>query len=523
MNLMFRRARSFLLAIVVLALPYRVSAAERPNFVLILCDDMGFSDIGCTGSEIETPNIDRLAAEGQLWTQFYNNAKCTTTRATLITGLYPRRPEPHLKPNMATLPEALHEGGYVSHMAGKWHLGSKQPHQPTDRGFDSFYGLLDGCCNFFDPSIADPPFKGNRVRWFGQNLSGETERITEFPDDFFTTDAFTDSAIAFVESASKSGEPFFLNLNYTAPHYPLHAPENDIAKYRGVYDSGWDELRTARFLRQKEMGLFPKISTPAPANRDTPDWGSLTAEEQAYQSELMAVYAAMVDRMDRQIGRLLEALAETGADENTFVMFLSDNGGCAEKPGGFDLNRTPGVREFYTACGPGWATAQNTPFRRYKQWVHEGGISTPLIVRSPVGFGAGDASAGRRIESVGHIVDLQPTILDLAGVTMPEKNNGKDVLPLEGVSLAKVISGEADDVADRRLFWEWNRSRAVRDGDWKLVKDRNRDGWELYNVVKDRTEENDLSSKKPAVAAELESAWLDWAKKTGVKVKSRKK
>ena len=499
-----------------------LSGAEKPNFVLILCDDMGFSDLGCTGSEIATPNIDRLAGEGQLWTQFYNNAKCTTTRATLITGLYPRRPEPHLRAEMATLPESLSAGGYVSHMAGKWHLGSKQPHQPTDRGFDTFYGLLDGCCNFFDPAQPDPPYKGNRVRWFGKNESGVTERITQFPSDFYTTDAFTDSAIEFVNSAKETGKPFFLNLNYTAPHYPLHAPEIDIAKYRGKYDAGWDAIKKTRFARQIELGLFPSIGGPAPANRDTPDWNSLSKEDQAYQSELMAVYAAMIDRMDQQIGRLLHVLDDTGLSDNTFVIFLSDNGGCAEKPGGFDRSRTPGVKEYYTACGPGWATAQNTPFRRYKQWVHEGGISTPLIIRSPPGFFPGSHRAGRRVATVGHIVDLPPTILALAGVSHLEERGGKKTLPLEGVSLVSVISGESKTAADRQIFFDWNRSRAVRDGDWKLVKDRAGSSWELYNIATDRTEQVNLAAEHPETVTQLENAWNRWAKKTGVKTNRRK-
>lgn len=495
-----------------------IDAAEKPNFVLILCDDMGFSDLGCTGSEIATPNIDRLAADGQMWTQFYNNAKCTTTRASLITGLYPRRSKSLLRPNMATLPEALTRGGYVSHMAGKWHLGSKSPHQPTDRGFSTFYGLLDGCCNFFDPSIPDPDFKGGRVRWFGQNLTGTTERITDFQSDYYTTDAFTDSAIAFVKQAAAGDSPFFLNLNYTAPHYPLHAPEDEIAKYRGRYSAGWDVLRAERFARQKTLGLFPGMAAPAPANRDTPDWNSLSQEEREYHAELMAVYAAMIDRMDQQIGRLIAALRETETLENTVVMFLSDNGGCAEKPGGIKLDRTPGVRQFYTACGPGWATAQNTPFRRYKQWVHEGGISTPFILRCPESLIADGVKRGRFVGEIGHIIDVQPTILELAGVTHPVEMGGREIIPLEGVSLAATIIGEASS-SERTLFFEWSRSRAVREGDWKLVRDRGKPDWELYNVAEDRTEQHDLAKEQPSRVKRMEAAWLAWAEKTELKAK----
>lgn len=484
-----------------------VDAAESPNIVLIMCDDMGFSDIGCYGSEINTPNIDRLAREGMRFTQFYNNAKCTTTRASLITGKYPLRSGQHLQPSVVTIPEVLHEVGYRSVLSGKWHLGSEAPRRPSDRGFDSYYGLLDGCCNFHDPSIPDPPFKGNRVRWFGE----DDVRITEFPEDFYTTDAFSDYACRAIESAAEDDVPLFLHVCYTAPHYPLHAKEEDIARYRGRYDNGWNVLRQQRHQRQIAMGLVdPSWELPPPGREVTP-WDEI--DNQPYFAELMAVYAAMIDRMDQGIGRILNTLDEQGIVDNTVVMFLSDNGGCAEKPGGFDYDRVPGIKEFYTACGPGWAYAQNTPFRRYKQWVHEGGISTPLIVRWP-----GVVAEDSLTNAVGHIIDLLPTCADIADAEYPRAHGGQDILPVDGLTLSPVLRGQQRAGHDT-LFWEWSGSRAVRAGDWKLSWDRGIKRWELYDLPRDRTEMHDLAAEHPDVVEQLNQQWLAWAQETGLKVK----
>ncbi|MEZ6053151.1 MAG: arylsulfatase [Planctomycetaceae bacterium] len=483
------------------------NAAERPNIVLIMCDDMGWSDIGCYGGEIRTPNIDRLAAEGMRFTQFYNNAKCTTTRASLITGLYPRRSGRLLKDNMVTIPEVLATAGYYSALSGKWHLGSEAPTRPSDRGFDHYYGLLDGCCNFHNPARPDPEFKGGRVRWFGE----DDVRITEFPEDFYTTDAFTDDACETIEGAVKQKQPFFLHVCYTAPHYPLHALEEDIARYRGKYNIGWHELRRRRHERQLAMGLIDSSWELPPPDKEVTPWDEI--DNQAYFAELMAVYAAMVDRMDQGIGRILDKLDEHDITDNTVVMFLSDNGGCAEKPGGFDYSRTPGVEEFYTACGPGWAYAQNTPFRRWKQWVHEGGISTPFIVRWP-----GVVEANSMSNAVGHIIDVLPTCADITGAEYPETHNGHDILPVEGLTLRPLFEGNTR-TGHETLYWEWTGNRAIRQGNWKLCWDKTVQAWELYNLPQDRTEMHNLADENPEVVKQLSDMWFAWADETEVEVK----
>lgn len=480
-------------------------AADRPNIVLIMCDDMGFSDIGCYGGEIETPHLDRLAAEGMRFTQFYNNAKCTTTRASLITGLYPRPRGGLLKPNMVTIPEVLAPAGYRSILSGKWHLGSSAPRRPSDRGFDQYYGLLDGCCNFHDPALPDPPFKGGRIRWFGE----DDRRITEFPEGFYTTDAFTDYACTAIRDAVDDEKPFFLHVCYTAPHYPLHAKPDDIAKYRGRYRDGWDALRRQRHQRQIEMGLVdPDWDLPGP-DREVADWESLPNAD--YFDHLMATYAGMVDCMDQGIGRILSTLDEAGVTDETIVLFLSDNGGCAELPGGIDEQRVPGVKEYYTCCGPGWAYAQNTPFRRFKSWVHEGGISTPLIVRWP-----GVTPSGSWCRDVAHIIDLLPTCLDVAQADYPAERDGEAVLPCEGRSLVPLLRGETRS-ARETLCWEWAGNRAIREGRWKLVWDKKVKSWELYDVVVDRTEMHDLAAQHPDRVSAMSERWSDWARTTGVK------
>lgn len=480
---------------------------RRPNIVLILCDDMGFSDIGCYGGEIRTPNINRLAAEGLRFRQFYNNAKCTTTRASLLTGLYPRRKGPLLKSNMVTLAEVLKAAGYQTALSGKWHLGNRSPRRPSDRGFDRYFGLLDGCCNYFDPSLPDPKFKGGRVRF----VAKDDRRITRFPDHFYMTDAISDYAVECLEDFARQKRPFFLHVCYTAPHYPLHAKEADIARYKGRYRKGWEVLRQQRYQRQLKMGLIdPRWQLP-PRDPEVQPWEE--APHKNWQDLRMAVYAAMIDSMDQGIGRIFRKLKETGADKNTVVIFLSDNGGCAETPGGNDPRRLPGPKEYYTHCGPGWAWAQNTPFRRYKSWVHEGGISTPCIFWWP-----GHIRANTWTNEVGHIIDLLPTCADLAGAEYPARYNGNAILPAEGVSLQPVLAGKSPGLS-RLLYWEWAGNRAIREGNWKLCWDRKVGRWELYDLVADRTERNDLAERHPQRVQRMRDMWFRWAAKTGVRVK----
>ncbi|MCA9066864.1 MAG: sulfatase-like hydrolase/transferase, partial [Planctomycetaceae bacterium] len=371
--------RTCLPLVVILLLLSTSGHAEQPNILLIMVDDMGWSDIGCYGSEISTPNIDRLATEGMLFTSFYNNAKCTTTRASLLTGLYPRnggRGVELLGPNMLTLAEALKNCGYETGLSGKWHNGSKAPHRPFDRGFDRSFGLWDGCCNFFDPGQPDPQFKGGRVRFFGE----DDRRMTEFPPDFYTTDAFTDHAIATIRKHAASGKPFFHYLPYTAPHYPLHAKPEDIARYQGKYSGGWDALRRTRYARQLELGLITSDVYPlADRNPNNRTFEEGRADDLEWELSRMEVYAAMIDCVDQNIGRILSTLDEIGAADNTLILFLSDNGACDETPGGAaNSEHRPGPRQWYSHVGPNWAYAQNTPFRRYKAYTHEGGIATPM-------------------------------------------------------------------------------------------------------------------------------------------------
>ncbi len=484
-----------------------VAAAPRPNIILMMADDMGFSCISPYGGEIDTPNLQRLADEGLLFTQFYNNAKCTTTRASLLSGMYPRGSGSSIPGGIATVGEQMGAAGYRTALFGKWHLGSVAPQRPIDRGFDEFYGLMDGCCNFFNPAQPDPEAKGGKIRVFGRN----DERITEFPEGYYTTDAFTDEAIAAIEKFEVEGEPFFLHLAFTAPHYPLHAPAEDIAKYRGKYLDGWEAMREARYERQKEMGLWE--TTPALSETDSKAY-PWEGSNQDWEDLRMATYAAMVDRMDQNIGRLLATLDELGIAENTIVMFLSDNGGCTEEPGGRDDTQEPGVVSTYTAVGPSWGWAQNAPFRRYKSWVNEGGISTPMIVRWP-----SQVKAGTKTNQVGHIIDVVPTCLEVAGAEPLAVMLEKKTEPLEGLSLLPILRGETRTAPDE-LCWEWSGNCAIRRGDWKLVWDTalKPSKWELFDLEADRAELHDLAGTKPDLVKELADAYTKWATNTGRKL-----
>jgi arylsulfatase len=490
------------------------SAAEppRPSIVLIMCDDMGYSDLGCYGGEIRTPNLDRLAAEGLRFTQFYNCAKCTTTRASLITGLHPRFGKGGLlREDMVTIAEVMKEAGYQTSLSGKWHLGSAPPRRPVDRGFDEYYGLMDGCSNFFNPVQRDPPYKGGRVRTFGHN----DRLISEFPDDFYATDAFSDHAADMIRRFARAGKPFFVHVCYTAPHYPLHAKPEDIDRYQGKYGMGWHELRPQRHARQLEMGLLDPRWKLAPEDPRVGPWEGIELRE--LWELRMAVYAAMIDCMDQGIGRIIKALEESGENENSVVMFLSDNGGCAELPEGADFPHPPGPKEYYTSCGPGWGWAQNTPFRRYKAWVHEGGIATPLIAWWP-----GVIKPGTITHQVGHVVDFMPTCIELAGARYPETFRGQAILPVEGRSLVPILRGH-ERVPHETLCWYWSGNRAIRAGKWKLVWEKSARRWELFDLNADRTELDDLADHEPQRVQQMSETWLDWANQVGLKVGSPQK
>ena len=485
------------------------AARPRPNIVLILLDDVGYSDYGCFGSEIETPHIDRLAAGGLRFTQFYNNAICLPTRASLLTGLYPRYVGPErriqLTSEMLTLGELLQSAGYQTSLSGKWHLGAAAPHRPIDRGFGDFFGMLDGCSNHFDPSIPDPPFEGGRLRLWARNA----ERLTKFSPDFYSSDAIADHAIENIRRGAQAGQPFFSHVCFTAAHSPLHAKPADIAKYRGKYGIGWDEVRRRRRTRQLELGITRDNWVTAPREPEVTPWDAEPLR--AWNENLMAVYAAMIDSIDQNIGRILQAVEESGAGKNTLVLVLNDNGGCAEQAGGDDPSNVAGPKECYVSCGAGWAYAQNTPFRRYKGWVHEGGIATPLIAYWP-----GVVPASRLTDEVGHVVDLLPTLAEIANATYPAERGGQRLLSLEGLSLLAVLRGEQVEPRQcEAICWKAFDNRAVRQGRSKLVRDMNVGRWELYDIVADRTETRDLAAEFPERVRELAAIWNDWAEKTG--------
>ncbi|MEA3211251.1 MAG: hypothetical protein QOE70_4308 [Chthoniobacter sp.] len=511
-------------------------AAAKPNILLILADDLAFSDLGCYGSEIQTPNLDALAKDGLRLTQFYNSARCSPTRASILTGLHPHQAGfPNLSGTLpktcATIPEVLKPAGYRSYMVGKWHLNEKNP--PTERGFDEFYGMLGG----FNSCWKE---EGIYSRW----PQGRERRVYA-KDQFYSTDVFGDYAVDFINDGQKSGKPWFLYLAFNAPHFPLHAPEADIAKYEAMYfEKGWDRIREDRLARMKDLGLMPRdlALTPrsnVPANRfntetgwadkDNPAWDSLPEDRRRDLARRMAVYAAMVDRMDAAIGRVVAHLKTTGQFDNTVLFFLSDNGACAEwDPWGFDKSsgpqnilhrgddlKTVGGPDSYISYGSGWANACNTPFRLYKHYNHEGGIRSPFIVHWPAGLKAKGLAAGP-----GYITDLMPTICALTGATYPKEREGTAILPEEGVSLLPAFRGKP--LPQREIFIEHEGNRSVRDGEWKLVALHDRP-WELYNLAADPTEMHDLAAREQQRVKELAAAWEAWAERCDVREKRRGK
>jgi arylsulfatase len=531
----------------------QLSAAEKPNIVLILADDLGWSDIGCYGGEIQTPNLDALAKGGVRFTQFYNSARCCPTRASLLTGLYPhqagvgsmtndRGPEHPgyrgtLQPNTVTLAEVLRDAGYRTYMVGKWHLrNEKTDVKPTDRGFDEFYGMLGG----YNSCWEERPYY---TRWPKDRTPRAYTSATDGqPGTFYSTDAFADYAVDFLADARKAGKPFFLYLAFNAPHFPLHAPEANIAKYEAMYfEKGWDAVREERLARQKELGLVPKDlpltprsgvppkshAKPSPyASKDNPAWSSLPEDRRRDLARRMAVYAAMVDRLDVAVGRVVSDLKQHGQLDNTLILFLSDNGACWEwDPLGFDGTsgsknvlhigddlKTVGGPGSYMSYGSGWANAGNTPWRLYKHFSHEGGIRTPLIVHWPAGMKA----RGEFRPQVGHITDVMPTLVAVSGAQYPAERDGVKIQPMEGRSLLPALANQAIDRA-APIFFEHEGSRAVRDGKWKLVS-LSGDAWELYDLDADPTEMHNLITKEVARAKSLIEQWEAWAKRCHVEV-----
>lgn len=526
----------------------------QPNILIIMSDDMGYSDAGAYGGEIRTPAIDRLAARGKKFTQFYNTARCCPSRASLLTGLYPHQAgighlifkTPHsgysdfLAPESITIAEVLRDAGYSTYMSGKWHLAPRSynpetdvEHWPTRRGFDKFYGTIAGSGSFWDPSTL---------------CRGETfitpDNDPEYqPETFYYTDAITDNALAFLEQHDQpqGKEPFFLYIAYTAPHWPLHAPEESIREYDGIYDEGYEAIHRQRLTRLKELGLVPEVGDVADP---VGDWDAVS--DKPMEAALMENYAAMITRMDEGIGKVIDFLRATGQLDNTLIFYLQDNGACAEDWFGMETVHTreyqpmgrderqrryrplqtrdgrpvrtghdvkPGPADTFTAYKENWANVSNAPFRKYKHYVHEGGISTPLIVHWPNRIAS--APSTRVVREPSHLIDIMATCLDAARVQPPATRNDVRLRPLEGISLMPVLTGAGDLERSQPLFWEHESNRAVRDGKWKLVS-LEAEPWELYDMNRDRGEMNDLAAVYPRVVARLAAEWYAWAERAQV-------
>lgn len=506
------------------------AAAPRPNIVVILADDLGFSDIGCYGGEIRTPNLDALAAQGVRFTQFYNVARCCPSRASLLTGLYPHQAgvgdmvdeyarkvretldspaySDRMDPRSPTIAEALRAAGYRTGMSGKWHLGYRPAEWPAARGFHRSFAVIEGAMNYYGFGIQHTGATANPPMALGH------ETFIPPREGFFATDAFTDYAVRFIRESADDDKPFFLYLAYNAPHWPLHARPETIATYRGQYRKiGWDALRQQRYERLTRDGIIDPAWKLAPRPDQLVPWEQASPRQQDRWDKDMSVYAAQVTEMDHGIGRVLQTLRESGREADTVVLFLSDNGGAVENPARSLPGATLGARDSYAAYGLPGAHVSSGPFRKNKVFTHEGGISAPMIVRWPAGIGG--ASHGQIVRQTGHLIDILPTCLELAGATFPRTSAGHATTPPEGVSLLPAVRGKPLD-RHEPLFWEHEGHRAVRDGKWKLVASFN-EPWELYDMEADRTELNDLVKSRPDIAARLAARYEAWAHRVGVK------
>ena len=506
----------------------------QPNIILILADDLGYSDIGCYGSEVATPNLDRLAAGGARFSQMYSFARCCPSRAALLTGVHPQQAgvghmmsnrgtrayQGYLRDDAVTIAEVLRGAGYQTMMSGKWHTGGEYVARhaddwkpgtpgypiPTQRGFDRFFGTLAGAGSFFHPHA----------------LMEDGEFITEYPDDFYYTDAISDKAIEMISDAHDKGAPFFLHVAYTAPHWPLHAWPEDIAKYEGAYRQGWDVLRQQRHEELNSLGLLDPAWRISPRDEDSHAWQ--TEANSDWEDLRMATYAAMIDRMDRGIGSILARLESLGIADDTMIIFLSDNGGCAEylaedgwinsyvpnlpdgRPVhiGNRVNMRPGPADTYMSYDLPWANASNSPFRLYKHWVHEGGISSPCVVHYPAMI-----EEATVVHSPVQFIDVLPTFAELGGARYPSEYNGSAIQPCEGESFLPALN-DGDWRREQALYWEHEGNRAVRVADWKLVS-KHPGAWELYNMIEDRTELNDLSAGESERVSSMSRLYEEWA------------
>lgn len=510
----------------VILLGSALAAAEssRPNIVIVLVDDVGYSDIGCYGSEIPTPHLDGLAAGGLRFTQFYNTPRCSPTRASLNTGLYPHQAgmgwldgkvEPKsqgfhgkLLPRSVTIAEVLKEAGYFTAMTGKWHMGQQNGTPPWERGYMRSLNSRFGEVYF--PQEADKPGTKN-LYLNGREIPKDSPEIGK---DWYSTDLFVEWGLKFIDEARADQKPFFLYIAQGAAHFPLRAPADVIEHYRGKYLKGWDVLRQERYARQLEMGLIDAKWPLAPRPEQSPAWETRTPEQKDRFDAMMAAYAAMIECIDRSMGLLVEGLKSRGVLENTLIVYLNDNGGNAEGgPAGRTDGEGPiGGPQSYVLLGMNWATLNNTPFRRYKHFTHEGGISTSCIAHWPKGIAA--ELCGKFERQPAHLIDLMATAVDIGGAEYPSEYRGNKILPMEGVSLRPAFAGKTLN-RKQPLFWEHEGNKAVRDGKWKLVQ-KWKGPWELYDLEADRTEQHNLIESHPDVAAKLEKSWNAWAARSFV-------
>lgn len=502
---------------------------KRPNIVLIMADDMGFSDIGCYGGEVQTPNLDKLAANGLRFKQFYNNARCCPSRAALVTGVYPHQagighmtndPEDRtafnygvpayqgdLNNQCVTIAEVLKSAGYNTFMTGKWHLGyHDRARWPLQRGFDKYYGILAGAANYFHPT-------GER------GLTLMNNKVEPEGNDFYITDAFTNYAMKFINENKSLPQktPFFLYLAYTSPHWPLNALQADVDKYRNQYKAGWSALRKTRFEKMKQMGIIDRDLELSEA--DGVNWDGLSEEKKDEMDHRMALYAAQIDRMDQNIGKLIATLEANGELENTLILFVADNGACAEggQLGGGGKALLGTKEGYFLSYGQSWANVSNTPFRKYKHWVHEGGMSSPLIVHWPSRMSA--VVKGKLTAQYGFFQDIMATCVEAASARYPKTFKGHAIVPMQGSSLLPLVKGKDKPVHNSPIFWEHEGNGAVRMGNFKLVKEykpKNSSNWELYDISKDRSEVNDLALFNPALVKELSQQYDKWALSVGV-------
>lgn len=511
-----------------------VSAAEvqgtKPNIIVIMTDDMGYSDLGCYGSEIETPNLDGLAGDGVRFSQFYNTSRCSPTRSSLMTGLYShqagmgllttdegvRNPgfRGRLMDRCVTIAEVLSPQGYQNIITGKWHMGdARKEWWPLGRGFDRFYGCPQGGGFFFRPS------SWKQERFVVRDSEIIYDKKNDPPEGWYATDAFTDEGIKFVEEAVKVKKPFFWYLAYNAPHFPLQAKPEDIAKYRGKYLAGWDQIRKERYQKLVKLGLIDETWKLSPRGEGIPPWDTLSEKEKDAQDERMAIYAAMIDCVDQNVGKIVTALKEMGVYENTLILFLHDNGGQSGPAlmGSNNGKGAPGTAESEVYYGTCWANVSDTPFRKYKNFIHEGGIATPLIAHWPKGIAA--SMNGRIATEPTHLIDLMKTFVEISGATYPKTFEGHEIIPMEGESLLPLLQGKPFQ-REKPIFFEHQENRGARQGKWKLVALKGKP-WELYDLQADRTELNNLAAQRPEKVKAMSALYHDWAKRCFVTKKKK--